>query len=140
MRKPPPLGTEALIGPKRLVADWAPLEATAGELEKNAMDDSFHVDVLHRRLGELYQNWADQAELELVEGTYAGHDMPKKGLRGRAPVLVWRSILPERAERSEDGNGVRWRNLANSALDVQRMLMDVRARTPAPTWRRRTPS
>ncbi len=42
-------------------------------------------------------------------------------------MLVWRSILPERPPTGGDGDLTRWRNVANAALELQRLAMDRRA-------------
>ncbi len=116
VRKPPPLSTERIVGPLRKVAKWDDIAAQAERLAVDGLDDDHDIDVLHRRLGEVFQKWADQAELELVECAVDGQTMPKLGLRGRAPVMVWRSILPERAPEGPEGDVVRWRNVANAGL------------------------
>ncbi len=128
IRKPPPLGTERIIGPLRQVADWGELEEEATELAADALKESMPIEGLKKRLGELFRRWADEAEKELAEATVEGKQLPKYGLRGRAPVLVWRSILPEKPRQSGDGDSVRWRNLANAALGLQRLALDARRR------------
>ncbi len=96
-------------------------------LAAEALDESQDIETRHRRLGDVYRRWADNAEKELVECTVGGQATPKLGLRGREPVLVWRSILPERAPKGQEGELVRWRNVANAALELQRLSMDRRA-------------
>ncbi len=128
LRKPPPLATERIIGPLRQVADWGQTAAKARRLAAEAADERIPVDNLHDRLGSLYKEWVDMAERELVECTYGGHEVPKLGLRGNAPVMVWRSILPERPKA--DVGDVRltfWRNAANMAMGLQRLAMDARS-------------
>ncbi len=96
VRKPPALSTERIVGPLRAAADWDTLEHDARQLMQHATDEAHDVDDLQARLGALYTRWADEAEAELVEAVQDGHLIPKRHLRGRALVLVWRSILPER--------------------------------------------
>ncbi len=91
------------------------------------MKVDFALDDLRLRLGDVFRQWADQAETELMECTYGGHEMPRRGLRGRKPVLVWRSILPERTGKKDQSKVTRWRSLANAALEMQRLMYDARA-------------
>ncbi len=130
VRKPPPLGTERRIGPLRIVAQWADLELEARRLAEDSMNSDMKINALQQRLGQIYTEWSDRAEREVMEATYDGQNMAKPGLRGRAPVLVWRSILPERPRGQEDAEGTRWRNLANATLGLQRLEYDLR-RQPA---------
>ncbi len=127
IRKPPPLSTERIVGPLRQVADWTEAAAQATRLARDAQDDAFEADVLQRRLGTLYKHWTDLAERELVECTVDGQSLPKMGLRGCPPVMVWRSILPERAKTSAaaDDELTLWRNAANAAVGMQRITMDL---------------
>ncbi len=127
IRKPPHLGTERIIGPVREVAEWDALEREAGKLADDALDEGIPIAELTTRLGEIVRRWSDEAEKELAEVTVDGNRLPKFGLRGRAPVLVWRSILPEKPEKGGDDDNVRWRNLANAALGLQRLAHDARA-------------
>ncbi len=127
VRKPPPLSTERIIGPVRMVADWGEPARVAAELAVDAMDENVGEEVIHQRLGDLFRRWADEAERELIECVVDGTRMPKPQLRGRAPVMVWRSILPEKPTINRDGAGTRWRNVANAALGLQRLVMDAKA-------------
>ncbi len=128
VRKPPPLSTERIIGPVRQVADWGDAAHEAAKLALDAMDEGIGEETIHQRLGDLYRSWADEAERELMECVVDGVRMPKTQLRGRAPVMVWRSILPERPTIRRDGIGVRWRNVANATLGLQRLIVDVQTR------------
>ncbi len=127
IRKPPPMATERIIGPVREIVDWSDLERETRQLATDAMDPAFDIDVLRQRLGDSFRQWADLAEEELMESVVDGYAMPRRGLRGRKPVLVWRSILPERGRARDDDDVTRWRCLANAALEVQRLVYDVRA-------------
>ncbi len=112
VRRPPPLTTE--------------LAARAKELAEDAPKEELTTEELHVRFGELFSKWADEAEKELAECTYGGQSMPKFGLRGKAPVMVWRSVLPEKPkdEAKGDVHLVHWRSLANAALETLRLAMD----------------
>ncbi len=126
VRKPPPLTTERIVGPVRQVSDWAVLAARAKELAEDAPKEELTTEELHVRFGEIFSKWMDEAEKELAECTYGGQALPKFGLRGKPPVMVWRSVLPERPrdEAKEDVHLVHWRSLANVALETLRLAMD----------------
>ncbi len=124
IRQPPRLSTERIIGPVRKVADWRVLAEKARKLASEAAVESTDADVIHHSLGQLYTEWADLAEKELAECVYGGMDLPKYGTRGRPPVLVWRSILPERNGSNDDDQATLWRNVANAALGLQRLAID----------------
>ncbi len=128
VRKPPPLATERIVGPLMLVAEWDSLEHDSQQLMEDAVDETNNVDDLQARLGDLYTRWADEAEAELVEAVHDGRSLPKRHLRGRAPVLVWRSILPERPPPGASTLGTLWRSLANATLELQRLAHDQRGR------------
>ncbi len=100
IRRPPPLATERIVGPIPHVVDWTSLAEEARTLAADARDEGNATDGLHVRLGDIFSRWADAAERELIEATVDGHNIPKTGLRGKAPVLVWKSVLPERPARA----------------------------------------
>ncbi len=132
IRQPPRLETERIVGPLRKVADWSWLAEEARRLCTHAADDAYDAGELHARLGRLYTEWADMAEKDMMECVVDGQHMPKLGTRGRAPVLVWRSILPERTTKGDDVHANWWRNVANAALSLSRLAMDSeRLRRPA---------
>ncbi len=125
LRRPPPLSVDRIVGPLRKVVQWAPMAEEARKLAADAADEEMDVERLHARLGAAYKRWVDAAELELVEAVEEGSLMPKKGLRGNAPVMVWRSILPEKPKNNPQDEAVNlWRNIANAALALQRLAMD----------------
>ncbi len=125
LRKPPPLAVERIVGPVRDVVDWDPIALEARRLAADASDPGNELDDLHVRLGKVYKRWADAAEEELVECVVGGKDMPKMGLRANPPVLVWRSILPERPRvRAGDDEVDLWRNAANAAMGLHRLVID----------------
>ncbi len=108
VRKPPPLPTERVYGPLRAAPNWDGVRAWAADLLSRARDDRTDYDAVMAEFGELYQEWSDTAEAEIEEIT--GVQSKKRGLRGRHPVLVWRSVVPERPPRpeGEDPDGLRW--------------------------------
>ncbi len=128
IRRPPPLATERIVGPIPHVVDWTDLAEEARTLAADARDENNDTNGIHARLGDIFSRWADAAEIELIEATVDGHSIPKTGLRGKAPVLVWKSVLPERPARHEDRELTMWRNLANNALNLQRIHLDLRGR------------
>jgi hypothetical protein len=118
MRKPPAISTERIVGPLRQVAQWDEIAEAARTLVARAADETEDADGIHSDLGNLYAWWSDLAEEELMECAVDGQTMPKKGLRGRAPVLVWRSVVPERPKGNTDKQANFWRNVSNLALDL----------------------
>ncbi len=125
IRQPPRMKTERIVGPLRQVADWRGIAERAKALADDAADEANDIEDLHERLGNIYTEWADLAEEELIECTVDGQLMPKRGTRGRAPVMVWRSVLPER-RKQDDGNdyAIAWRSVANTALGLQRLAAE----------------
>ncbi len=99
VRAPPQLPTQRIVGPLRQPPDWADLQARASALADRAADvsDPCGSD-FEAAFGDLYSDWADRAEGEIVEATGACYygDPKKPGLRGKNPLLVWRSIVAER--------------------------------------------
>ncbi len=97
LRSPPKLPTERIIGPVLPPPDWSAVHERTEQLLRKVRDATFAAnDGFRREYAQLYADWADLAEQEIVDAVK--HDqMPKKmGLRGREPELVWRSILPEK--------------------------------------------
>ncbi len=131
IRRPPPITTERIVGPVRQVVDWTEMEAQAKNLAADAPNEEYTIEDLHARLGALFSKWADCAEQELAECAFGGQSLPKYGLRGKAPTMVWRSVLPERPKVSDkdDDQLTRWRSMANSALEMMRLTMDARRAT-----------
>ncbi len=135
VRCPPPLPVGRMVGPLRQPPDWQDLAARARRLVARAADatDACGEDFA-AEYAATYSDWADRAEHELVEATGAAFygDPKKLGLRGKAPVLRWRSILAERpATRNRPGleAQVEWRELAAKAVEVQRALHHLVAAT-----------
>ncbi len=97
LRKPPPIGTERVFGPLLQPPDWGPLAARAAALAACAQRADFSPDDAFRsEYSALYQDWADLAEEEIDNATTNDVPSKKAGLRGRSPVLVWRSVQHER--------------------------------------------
>ncbi len=72
LRRPPPLPTRRLIGPLRRPPDWGELTRRASDLATRAADasDGCGGDFA-AKFAKIYSDWADLAELELVEATGA---------------------------------------------------------------------
>ncbi len=108
-----------MVGPLRPPPDWSGLQARAAALVARAADveDPCGAD-FSSAFGHLYSQWAGAAEKEIIEATGAHfYGEPKKqGLRGKAPVLVWRSIVPERPPGNADDCQTLWRSLAARAV------------------------
>ncbi len=128
VRKPPPIGTDPIIGPTRDLVDWSALRSDAADLVTMARDERTPMEVLRPALSRIYERWSDAAETELAERAHGGSCLPKRGLRGRAPVLVWRSVLPERRQGDDDDALVLWRRAANAAVDMQRVAFSITER------------
>ncbi len=117
LRKPPRLPKERVLGPVPPPPDWTDLQARADALalrakhgdRKQAADD----------FACLYRDWADRAEGELVDITGAAGG--KRGLRGREPNIVWRSIVPERPQRPVGVKTDAWRWAASLLCDIHRL-------------------
>ncbi len=122
-----------MVGPLRPPPDWRELQARASALAARAADprDPCGADFTNA-FSRLYSQWADAAEKEVIESTGAHFygDPKKQGLRGKAPVLVWRSIVPERPPGDSDVNHTLWRSIAARAVEVQRALHHMIASDP----------
>ncbi len=103
----------ALSPPER---DWSDLEAKAELLVGHARTEDR--DAAFREFAALYSEWADRAEQEL--GDITGPSAGKAGLRGRAPNVVWRSIVPERPPRAAGHRADAWRWAATLVWDLRR--------------------
>ncbi len=137
VRCPPQLPTKRMIGPIRRPPDYTNLAQRARRLAARAADASDPCgDGFAHDFARLYSDWADLAETELVEATGANYfgEHKRLGLRGKAPVLNWRSILAERPPSDSDGEQVQWRDLAAKAVDIQRALHHLLATAPDGYW------
>ncbi len=85
-----------------------------------------------RAFSAAYSTWADAAEKEIIEATGAHYygAAKKQGLRGKPPVMVWRSIVPERPPDTGGQGQVLWRSVAAKAIEVQRALRHMLAARP----------
>ncbi len=124
LRKPPPLPTERVHGPinHNDLPDWGPLREEAGELVNFAAAGG--IDDVQARLDTLFSRWADTAEKELQ--TITGRTVLKPGLRGKKPVLKWKSIVPEKASQSNHASAAPWRWLMMAASDLARISVPLR--------------
>ncbi len=116
LRKPPPIGVCKVYGPAMPPPDWAQVRTRAEELLGKAHHADY--DAIMDELEHLYVDWADIAELELCDAT--GESIPKTGLRGRHPCMVWRSVVPERPPRADGdyADAVRW--MASIVMELRR--------------------
>ncbi len=97
VRTPPRMPTRRLFGPIPPPPDWSDVrratqEATRAAKKDRAADAQAALDLA-------YEKWAGLAEWELRDAT--GAEVPKMGLRGSLPRLVWRSIVPEKVGRGD---------------------------------------
>ncbi len=133
VRCPPPLPTARMVGPLRQVSDWQSLRDRARRLAARAANPSDVCgDDFSEEYAQVYSEWADQAELEIIEATGAAFygDPKRRGLRGKAPALRWRSIVSERPpRRGTDAAHVAWREMAAKTVETQRALHYLMAAT-----------
>ncbi len=138
VRCPPPLPVARIIGPLRQPPEWRDIAARARRLAARAADpEDACGDDFTCEYAAVYSDWADTAEHELIEATGAAFfgDPKKLGLRGKAPVLRWRSILAERPPMRSQPSlqaQVEWRELSAKAVEVQRALHHLTAATAEP--------
>ncbi len=116
VRKPPSLPPRRIYGPLPPPPDWSSERAWAEDLAVRAMNGDY--DEVMTEFSALHVKWADKAEREL-EGV-TGAQVPKAGLRGRQPRLVWRSIIPERRNQHDGDKADACRWLMTIAHDVLR--------------------
>ncbi len=116
IRVPPKIPIERVYGPTRPLPRWDDVRQRTREAVRVAKQAA-HAQA-QEALDSAYEVWAQTAETELQELT--GCELPKKGLRGRSPRLVWRTLLPERV-----GNG-RGNDVANRARKRGALARDLR--------------
>ncbi len=116
LRRPPELPTERIYGPVRAPPSWERARAAAEEALSAARAGSAKAEEL---LEEAYRLWANTAEEELEE--FTGVRLKKRGLRGAAPSVVWRSVVPERrpAEGYPTDSALQW--LRSVIMELQRI-------------------
>ncbi len=126
LRHPPRLGTERVHGPVPHPPDWQQVASEAAALLNRVRDANFKMDEDFRgRYAALYVRWADMAEGELIGATIHDEPIKKTGLRGRPPVLVWRSLqsekTPELAAHHVDLD--KWRTMATVTQEIRGALL-----------------
>ncbi len=124
VRSPPRIGTEMIYGPVPAPPCWVKVRAEASALIAKVKEEGFHIDEDFRAQYErCYAAWADGAELEIAAANADMVAIPKLGLRGRRPVMKWRSVLPERPPKPPEGEEevTQWRNVANVLTDLMRI-------------------
>ncbi len=100
LRHPPRLEVERICGPLPPPPAWGDVQRSAAGLLARVRRQDFEVDDQFREeYARLFMSWADLAEVEVMEATGSIGAVKKTGLRGRAPVLVWRSVQSERPPR-----------------------------------------
>ncbi len=126
LRKPPPMAIERVFGPLPMPPDWTEVKVAASELVHKVRQQDFVMDNGFRDgYADMYTRWSDLAEKEIIAATVNDTQVKKEGLRGRPPVLVWRSIqserpppLPPQQDRL-DG----WRTLVSVAHEIRGALL-----------------
>ncbi len=125
LRMPPRLPTERVVGPVPPPPDWSDVQQRTRQLLQKVRDTTFTADDDFRReYSQIYTEWADLAELEVVDAVKHEQAPKKMGLRGREPELVWRSILPERppAPTRLTENANRWRTAGMLVQEIRAAL------------------
>ncbi len=134
VRCPPPLPTQRMTGPLREPPEWGDLRRRARNLAARAADKNDKCgEDFAAEYASVYSDWADRAEREIIEATGAAYygDPKKLGLRGKAPVLKWRSIVSEKpAARRTEADQTAWRDISAKAVEVQRALHHLVAASP----------
>ncbi len=117
IRPPPRIPTERVYGPIPQLCDWGEAARVAEEAVEMARKEGR--DAAEDKLETAFKRWADVAEMELCDVT--GTALPKYGLRGLRPNIVWRSILPERAPRESYPRTAAVTTLAGIAMELVRL-------------------
>ena len=97
IRAPQALPIERLVGPVQgppdysCVAEWT-LKARRAAMDRDRAGVQKCLDIA-------YEKWAAVAEAEI--SLITGKELAKYGLRGALPKLAWRSVLPEKNERTK---------------------------------------
>ncbi len=123
-RPPPRIGTELVYGPLPAPPCWDKVKSAVDELLTKVRAKGFCIDDNFRGAYEnCYAAWADNAELEVAAANADMVEVPKLGLRGRRPAMKWRSVLPERPPKPQEGEEevTSWRNVANVLTDLKRV-------------------
>ncbi len=126
LRRPPPMGTERVFGPLPQPPDWSEVRAQAAVLLAEARKTDFGIDEGFREAyASLYTAWADLAESEVINATTNDVVVSKVGLRGRQPVLVWRSVQAERPPDPPTHHLVlnAWRTIASITYEIRGTLL-----------------
>ncbi len=126
LRKPPPMNLERIVGPVPQPPDWSALASRFAELAAHVQRDDFRPnDEFRRTFGSLYEQWADIAEVEIADATTFDYDDKKYGLRGRAPVMVWRSLQAERPPSLPRHHVEldRWRTFASIINEIRGVIL-----------------
>ncbi len=135
LRQPPRISTERVFGPLPPPPEWAEVAREVADMVQRTRDPEFVADDAFQRDYEAaYQRWADLAELEIAAASADAEPLPVHGTRGRRPELRWRSVLPERLPPQPHGDDdllTAWRNLANAATDIRRVILNFLPMTDA---------
>ncbi len=119
LRLPQPLPVERVYGPIQKEPNWDEVRNVTRELAAEARHSNFD-GAFYDRYRAAYSAWADMAEAEVIAAT--GHQgQIKRGLRGREPKLVWRSVVPERVKDPASDIVIDWRIISGIANDVLRI-------------------
>ncbi len=116
IRKPPRIPAKRVYGPVPPPPDWGRIREWAEDLAGRAKEGDY--EEIMTEFSALHAEWADTAERELEDVT--GVVVPKAGLRGRCPKLVWRSIVPEKRHQNDGDRADVCRWIMTMAHDLRK--------------------
>ncbi len=125
LRRPQTLGVERIVGPIPHINGWdevtARSRALLGRIRRQDFvdDEDFKMDY-----ADLFRDWADMAEQEIIEATGGRAELRKEGLRGRPPDLVWRAVQAERPPKPPARQMVlaKWRTMLTIHQEIRGVL------------------
>ncbi len=119
LRHPPALPTLRVHGPVLPPPCWRTVAGLCADAVTTVRNSGSEARA-QRAIDEAYAAWAKTADRELQQIT--GKNFEGPSLRGEAPRLVWKSIVPERVTPREQGDAEPWRYADAAAREMMRTL------------------